>query len=352
MGDWHVERGLVLVFPTCPKKGDQIHTLKGIFFFAFLELFSMLNVSQSESNMTSAIQKQNLLRIALISTLSTVPSVIFLYINGTILFTLRSKPVFRDTCRYVLLYNLLLADTVQLAQSQVQFLLSVCRVKLVYSLCIVLSMLANLTTGISPLTLVVMPLERYVAVCFPLRHASIITIKNTAVAIIATWTVSSLNNVTRNLFLLEFENLGSVMMKDFCSDVAWFPNSLCEYYDKVYTAFVFISAGLTVIFSYAGVVIAANSASTDKASALKARKTLLLHIIQLGLSLSYTIYYPLLIALAGSVKRVVFVWVQRVFYVFIIILPRCLTSLIYGLRDKTIRPVLLQHLCCKRKSLI
>ncbi|XP_015257797.1 PREDICTED: olfactory receptor 2AK2-like [Cyprinodon variegatus] len=309
-------------------------------------------MSSSQFNNTIEQQYSNSLEIFVFSLLSTVPACLFLFINGTLMFSLRSKPVLRYTCRYILLYNLLVADTAQLVVTQVLSLLAISRVKLTYGVCGTITTIANLTSGISPLILVVMSLERYVAVCYPLRHASIITIKNTAVAIIATWTVSSLNNVTRNLFLLEFENLGSVMMKDFCSDVAWFPNSLCEYYDKVYTAFVFISAGLTVIFSYAGVVIAANSASTDKASALKARKTLLLHIIQLGLSLSYTIYYPLLIALAGSVKRVVFVWVQRVFYVFIIILPRCLTSLIYGLRDKTIRPVLLQHLCCKRKSLI
>ncbi|XP_035999391.1 odorant receptor 131-2-like [Fundulus heteroclitus] len=184
--------------------------------------FSMLNASQSESNMTAVTESQNLLRVVLISTLSTVPSVIFLYINGTILFTLRSKAVFRDTCRYVLLYNLLLADTVQLAQSQVQFLLSVCRVKLAYSLCTVLSMLANLTTGISPLTLVVMPLERYVAVCFPLRHSAIITIRNTTVAVVAIWAVSSLNNLTRVLLFVDFtlDRMEIWHMKDLCSNLA------------------------------------------------------------------------------------------------------------------------------------
>uniref|UniRef100_A0A3Q2D5D7 G-protein coupled receptors family 1 profile domain-containing protein n=1 Tax=Cyprinodon variegatus TaxID=28743 RepID=A0A3Q2D5D7_CYPVA len=349
MGDWHVERGLVLVFPTCPKKGDQIHTLKGIFFFAFLELFSMLNVSQSESNMTSAIQKQNLLRIALISTLSTVPSVIFLYINGTILFTLRSKPVFRDTCRYVLLYNLLLADTVQLAQSQVQFLLSVCRVKLVYSLCIVLSMLANLTTGISPLTLVVMPLERYVAVCFPLRHAAIVTIRNTGLALLLVWTISSLHNMCRVFLLLDFPfvDLESLQMRDLCSDLTMLLGSKSKAYDNVFNGFLFVSAALVIISSYIGVIIAARSASTGKTSALKARNTLMLHLVQLCLSLSSTIYNPMLIALLRILQYAVFIRLHKFLYVLIILFPRCLSSLIYGLRDQTIRPVLLGYLCCR-----
>ncbi|XP_015257793.1 PREDICTED: olfactory receptor 4N2-like [Cyprinodon variegatus] len=311
----------------------------------------MLNVSQSESNMTSAFLNQNLLRIALISTLSTVPSVIFLYINGTILFTLRSKPVFRDTCRYILLYNLLLADTFQLAQSQVQFLLSVCRVKLVYSLCIVLSMLANLTTGISPLTLVVMPLERYVAVCFPLRHSSIVTIRNTTAVIIVIWAVSSVNNLTRVFLFLEFssEKMEIWQIKDLCSNIALVLGALTAEYDRAYTCAVFVSAGVAATFSYVGVIIAARSASTDKALARKARYTLLLNLVQLGLSLSSTINNPLLIALSKVLTRVAFLWIQNVFYVCLIIFPRCLSSLIYGLRDQTIRPVLLYYLCCRPK---
>uniref|UniRef100_A0A3B3WC93 G-protein coupled receptors family 1 profile domain-containing protein n=2 Tax=Poecilia mexicana TaxID=48701 RepID=A0A3B3WC93_9TELE len=312
-------------------------------------LCCMFNVSQSESNITAS-QNQDLLRIALISTLSTVPSFVFLYINGTILFTLRSKPVFRDTCRYILLYNLLLADTVQLAQSQMQFLLSVCRVKLAYSLCTVLSMLANLTTGISPLTLVVMPLERYVAVCYPLRHSSIITVRNTTVVIIAIWAVSSLNNLTRVLFLeFSLEKMESWEVEDVCSNFALVLGAVTAEYDRAYTCVVFVSAGVATTFSYVSVIIAARSASTDKALAHKARNTLLLHLVQLGLSLSSTINNPLIVALSKVLTRVAFLWVQSVFYVCFIIFPRCLSSLIYGLRDQTIRPALLYYLCCRMK---
>ncbi|XP_043997430.1 odorant receptor 131-2-like [Gambusia affinis] len=252
---------------------------------------------------------------------------------------------------YVLLYNLLVSDSAQLSVTQVLFLLALCRVRLTYAVCGTITTVANLTSGISLLTLVIMSLERFVAVCYPLRHASIITIKNTAVAIVAVCAVSSLNNVTRSLFLIEYpyETFGKVLMKDYCTYVGWIPNSLSDYYDKAYNAVVFVSAGLTVISSYTGVVIAARAASADKASALKARKTLLLHLVQLFLSLSYTLYYPLLSALAKIVRRIVFVWVREVIYVLFIILPRCLTSLIYGLRDQTIRPVLLHYLFCRWK---
>ncbi|XP_015227286.1 PREDICTED: olfactory receptor 52J3-like [Cyprinodon variegatus] len=311
----------------------------------------MLNESQSLSNMTSVSENQELFRLILVGTLSTVPSVIFLYINGTILFTLRSKAVFRDTSRYILLYNLLLTDTLQLAQSQIHFLISICKVKMAYSICIVLNFLANLTTGISPLTLVVMPLERYVAVCFPLRHCSIITIRNTNAIIIAIWAVSSLNNLTHVFWFLKSssEKMEIWKLKDLCSNIALVIGALTSAYDRAYTSVVFVSAGVAAAFSYVGVIKAARSASTDKALANKARHTLLLNLIQLGLSLSSTIYNPLMLAVSKVLTRVAFSWVRNIFYVCFIIFPRCLSSLIYGLRDQTIRPVLLYYLCCSPK---
>ncbi|KAM8741035.1 odorant receptor 131-2-like [Acanthopagrus schlegelii] len=201
--------------------------------------------NQSQTNSTGGLQYQGLLERVMFSILTTVPCCVFLYINGTMLFTLRSKSVFRDTSRYILLYNLLLADTVLLVHGQVMYILAASKVTLTYPVCGVFTMLANLTTEISPLTLVVMSLERYVAVCYPLRHASIITIRNTGAAIILVWTFT------------------------------------------------------------------ARSASTDKASARKVRNTLLLHLVQLGLSLSSTIHNPMLTAISKVLNRVLLVLTVR-----------------------------------------
>uniref|UniRef100_A0A087YRG6 G-protein coupled receptors family 1 profile domain-containing protein n=1 Tax=Poecilia formosa TaxID=48698 RepID=A0A087YRG6_POEFO len=306
----------------------------------------------SQTNISVELQYQEFLERVITFTLCTIPSCVFLFINGTMLFTLRSKSVFRDTCRYILLFNLLIADTAQLAVCQVLFLLSVCRITLTYPVCGMLTVFANITNNmISPLTLVVMPLERYVAVCYPLRHSSIITVRNTTVVIIAIWAVSSLNNLTRVLMFLEFslEKMESWEVEDVCSNFALVLGAVTAEYDRAYTCVVFVSAGVATTFSYVSVIIAARSASTDKALAHKARNTLLLHLVQLGLSLSSTIYNPLIVALSQILTRVAFLWVVSVFYVCFIIFPRCLSSLIYGLRDQTIRPALLYYLCCRMK---
>ncbi|XP_041863725.1 odorant receptor 131-2-like [Melanotaenia boesemani] len=303
--------------------------------------------NQTQTNTTVGIQRQGLAGLVLFSLLTTLPCCICLFINGIMLFTLRSKPVFRETSRYILLFNLLFADTVQLAQSQIMYLLSAAGVKLLYTVCCVLTALNNLSHIISPLTLVVMCLERYVAVCYPLRHAAIITIKNTVVVICVVWALSSLNFLTQlNLMLKDhFKDLQHLMMTDFCGKDNLLFDPVSQLYDKASTYFLFALAGVTVTFSYVGIIVAAKSASTDKASAKRARKTLLLHLVQLGLSMSSTIHSSLLIVVSTNLDRASAVIIQILLYICLIIVPKCLSSLIYGFRDQTIRPVLMLHLC-------
>ncbi|XP_073335032.1 odorant receptor 131-2-like [Pagrus major] len=308
----------------------------------------MSYTDQSQMNVTVGVQYHGLLGLLFFSTVTTVLCCAFLFINGTLIFTLRSKSVFCETSRYILLYNLLFADTVLLALSQLLFILAACRITLTYPVCGVLTLFSNLTSEISPLTLVVMSLERYVAVCYPLRHATIITIRNTGVAISVVWAFSSLNVLTRLLLLIHFP-FEDLRMKNFCSKVAMFPGPISDLYDKAYTCFLFVLAGVAVISSYIAVMVAAKSASEDRASAQKARNTLLLHLVQLGLSLSSTIHNPMLIAISKNATRMEQAHIQVILYVCVSLLPRCLSSLVYGIRDPTIRPVLMYHLCCRMK---
>ncbi|TKS83399.1 Olfactory receptor-like protein I9 [Collichthys lucidus] len=314
----------------------------------------MLYANQSQTlNITTKQQYQGLLERVVFSTLIGMPCCLCLFINGTMLFTLRSKAVFRETSRYILLYNLLFADTVLLGVTQLMYIMAVCRIFPTYPVCGVLAMLAGLANEISPLTLVVMCMERYVAVCYPLRCATIITVRNTAVAIIVVWAFSSLNVLIRVLLLLNFpfDQLQSLQMTDVCSDIAMLLGPMSDIYDKAYTGFVFLSAAVAVTCSYVGVMVAARSASTDKASAHKARNTVLLHLMQLGLTLLSTMHGPIIVSLSTILQRLIIVRIKNILYVFIYILPRCLSSLIYGLRDQTIRPILMYYLCCRLSHL-
>ncbi|XP_059208034.1 odorant receptor 131-2-like [Centropristis striata] len=311
----------------------------------------MTNAVESQNNITA---KQGLLESVMFATLTTVPYCVFFFINVTMLFTLRSETVFRETSRYILLFNLLFADTVQMALSQLSYLLAACTIWLTYPVCGVLTMLANLTNLISLFTLVVMSLERFVAVCYPLRHSTIITIRNTEVAIFVVWTFNSLNILIQVILLSDFpfEDLETLQMKDFCTRERMLLGPMSVVYHKTSTYFVFVSVVVVVTSSYIGVIIAARSASTNKASAQKARNTLLLHLVQVGLMILSSLYIPVAIAISKFLNRLIFLRIVNVIYVCIVIFPRCLSSLIYGIRDQTIRPVLICHLCCGLKLLI
>lgn len=111
-------------------------------------------------NVTDEQQYQGMLERLMFFALTTIPSCIFFYINVVMLFTLRSKAVFCESSRYILLFNLLFADTAHMLLSLFLYLLVACLVKLSYPVCAFLSAVTVLTTDISPLTLMVMSLER------------------------------------------------------------------------------------------------------------------------------------------------------------------------------------------------
>ncbi|XP_029957289.1 odorant receptor 131-2-like [Salarias fasciatus] len=288
------------------------------------------------SNVSVLSDDRSLLERAMIFSVTTVPCCVFLFVNCTMLFSLRSKAVFKDTCRYVLLYNLLLADTMQLVVSQVLYILAVLRLRLTYPLCGFVITLSSIIMRISPLTLVVMSFDRYVAVCYPLRHATIVTMGKTRGAICVIWAISSVN-VFSHISLLRvnpFEGLNSLQMEHVCSMENMLLSPVAAMFDQVYEFTVFISAGVSISFSYIGVLVAARSASTDKVSARKAHKTLLLQPGPAGPDPVSTIVKPVIIHISQAID-------------IITLVPKCLSPLIYGLGDQTIRPVLLHHLFCQ-----
>ncbi|KAM4620410.1 odorant receptor 131-2-like [Polymixia lowei] len=308
------------------------------------------NVSvQPQGNVSASGQYEVEVVKGLYGFLTVSPCLVFLYVNGVMLYTLRSKPVFRETSRYLLLYNLLFADTSQLALGQLLYILATARVYMTRSLCAAITMLAILTTDISPFNLAVMSLERYVAVCFPLRHADVFTVRSTGVAIAVVWLTCSANTMVRFLMLVFLESRPfHQFMQNFCAKEALFRLKLFYDFDKGFMCVVFLSVGLIIVCSYIGVIAAARAASSDKESASKARKTVLLHLVQLGLSLSSTLVSTILSAVQGKVDRITIVRIHYVLFLCLVNAPRCLSCLIYGLRDQTVRPVLMKHLSLRR----
>ena len=192
-----------------------------------------------------------------------------------------------------------------------------------------------------------MSMERYVAVCFPLRHADLVTVRNTGAVIAAVWIISGLQFLIRVLILFSLKHFDfNEEMTDFCSKEAMFLAPMSSQVDKAFSGSVFTFGGLVTIFTYVGVMLAARSASMDKASASKAGKTVLLHMIQLVLILISTVYSNILTAFLKTMDRKNVVLLYNIVFVCLNLFPRCLSALIYGLRDQTIRPALMKTVFC------
>ncbi|KAJ8347785.1 hypothetical protein SKAU_G00263740 [Synaphobranchus kaupii] len=134
--------------------------------------------------------------------LSMTPCFFFLYINVVMLITLRSKAIFRETSRYILFTNMLFADSLNLALCMLMYIFAILRVYISGFVCLILVLAGGVISLISPISLAVMALERYIAICFPLRHAEITTCSRTAMAIAIVWALGSVQSLTNLIFLL------------------------------------------------------------------------------------------------------------------------------------------------------
>ncbi|XP_060791106.1 odorant receptor 131-2-like [Neoarius graeffei] len=285
---------------------------------------------------------------------STLLAIFFIYLNAVMVYTLWSKAVFKETPRYILFTHMLLNDSIQLLFTSMLFIFSLFLLKLIRVACAIIVFVSVTTFLNAPLNLAVMSLERYVAICFPLRHAEIATQKSTYIAIGVVWFIGSINVIIDLLYgaLMDSEFLTSQIS---CDRKPLFIKPWQAKVLQGFSIFYFVSVSVIILFTYINIVITARSISSNKGSAAKAHKTVLLHLIQLGLCLSSFLYNFIERAAAEVGNSALFLDLRFLNYLFVLILPRCLSPLIYGLRDDTVRPLFIYYFCFvtgKRRSTV
>uniref|UniRef100_A0A8C7WK23 G-protein coupled receptors family 1 profile domain-containing protein n=1 Tax=Oncorhynchus mykiss TaxID=8022 RepID=A0A8C7WK23_ONCMY len=273
---------------------------------------------------------------------------VFIYINLAMLFTLWSKPSFRHTARYILFAHMLFNDTIHLTITLTLYMLGNFHLFVVRVACAFMVLLSSCTFVNAPLNLAVMSLERYTAVCFPLRHSELATPRRTQLAVGLVWALGVINVLIDvcALFLTE----PSFFLSPVLCTIEHLQTAGWQQEKGVgFNAFCFVAVSLIIIYTYIAIIVTARSAS-DKTKASKAHKTVLLHLVQLGLSLSSFLYTPIESALASVGSTTIFIDLRYLNFLFLIILPRCLSPLIYGLRDDAVRPLFLHYLTCRTRK--
>ncbi|XP_063058305.1 odorant receptor 131-2-like [Engraulis encrasicolus] len=263
--------------------------------------------------------------------------VLFIYINIVMMVTLRSKPTFCSTARYILFGHMLLNDTLHLGVSLVLYLLNAFFFTLVRAACSLLVLLSATTFTVAPLNLAVMSLERYVAVCFPLHHCQLATPSRTRLAIPLIWAAGCIN-VIIDVWALFLAGPTFYQSQTVCTHEQLMVTQWQGFKALVLNILLFVSVALLLLYTYVAIFIEARSASSDKASAHKALKTVLLHAFQLGLSLM-SFLYVFLESLTSQLPFAIYNQLRFFNFFTVVILPRCLSSLVYGLRDEAFKPL-------------
>ncbi|KAM8867010.1 odorant receptor 131-2-like [Synchiropus picturatus] len=267
------------------------------------------------------------------------------YVNATFVYTFSKHQVFYTSPRYILFIHLVVNDMLQVSLSIVLFLISYTLYKINVSFCCTLVLLALFTTENTPLNLACMAVECYIAICLPLHHVRICTVRRTLVLISLIW-ATSLLSILPDLFLtLATQPTAFFSTSIFCLRTTVFPHPLIILKRDVTYSVLLVIVWVTLFYSYFMILFTAKSASRDTR---KARNTIFLHGFQLLLCM--TTYA------APQLSKLLRLWFPRhsshilfCAYIVVYILPRSISPIIYGLRDKTFRRHLLGHLLCRIK---
>ncbi|KAJ7998776.1 hypothetical protein DPEC_G00208390 [Dallia pectoralis] len=272
-------------------------------------------------------------------------------INSSVIATFFKNRVFYENPRYILFIHMVINDAIQLTITVILFLLSYIVYTINVSLCCTFMLLAIFTTRTTPLGLASMALERYVAICKPLRHPQICTVRHTYILIGFIWFICVGPDISDLFVTLATEPLSFFYSNVFCLRQYIFKNPILTYKGQVIDIIYFSCVFLTLVYTYLQIMFAARAVSSEQKSAQRARNTILIHGGQLLLCmLSY---------ISPSVEKniqIVFpgytVEIRFANYVIVYIFPRYLSPLIYGVRDKTFRKYLRNYFLCERYKVV
>ncbi|XP_061584248.1 odorant receptor 131-2-like [Cololabis saira] len=271
------------------------------------------------------------------------------YINGTLVHTFRKHQIFYTNPRYILYIHLVLNDMIQLTVSISLFVFSYVFYKINASFCCLMVIFGAITTINTPLNLAVMAVECYIAICFPLQHSKLCTIKRTYILIGCIWALNA-GSVMPDVFItLATEPVGLFYSDIFCQMENLFRHPVISEKRDVSYLIYLTSVWLTLLFTYFKIFFAAKVANSVDGNFKKARNTILLHGFQLLLSMVTYLFHILQKALIQWFPKH-FLEILFVCYIIIQVLPRFISPIVYGLRDSTFKTHLRKYLLCTMRA--
>ncbi|KAM7421859.1 hypothetical protein PAMA_010085 [Pampus argenteus] len=298
----------------------------------------------SSSNVTVVLQYRDFFAKAVAKNVIVVVLGISInYINASLIYTFHKHQIFYTNPRYILFIHLVINDMILVTLTITLFVISYTLYKINVSICCVFVLMAVFTSENTPLNLACMAVECYIAICLPLRHIQICTVKRTLMLIGLIWMTSLLSGLPDLFITLATQPPDFFHSRVFCLRGTAFPHPLIvKKRDITYLVFLGI-VFITILYTYFKILFTAKAANKD---AKKARNTILLHGFQLLLCMT-TYATP-------QLKDALQQWFPKnnadflfAIYIIVQILPRSISPIIYGIRDNTFRKYLKRYLLCK-----
>ncbi|XP_039641340.1 odorant receptor 131-2-like [Perca fluviatilis] len=260
---------------------------------------------------------------------------IFLCINFLLIVTFLKKESLHTTARYMLFATSILSDSFILFMSDILLIFNYFEITMNVWSCIIISVVALLYSTVTPVTLTAMTLERYVAICMPLRHGELCSSRSTMHCILIIHGLSSVPCIVVLSTFFASASLRFYKQYSICSVEIFI---LYRWQDHIRSAvyqFYFLIMCITIIFCYVKIMKVAKSASGEnRKSNWKGLRTVILHGFQLMLCL-IQLWCPFIETSILQISLRLFIDVRYTNYILFSLAPRCLSPLIYGLRDET-----------------
>lgn len=258
---------------------------------------------------------------------------VFLCINFLLIVTFSMRPFFYTTMRYILFAVTLVSDSVFLLLTNFLLILSYFNFAIQMWVCVILYVVLALYSFVTPVTLTAMTLERYVAICMPLRHSELCSTRSALHCILIIHGVSSLPCIVVLSIVFAFASHSFYTQVKICSVERFILHQWQSHLRSAVSQAYFLIMCVLILFSYVKVMKVAQAASgQNKKSTWKGLRTVILHALQLLLCL-IQLWCPLIESALFQIDYMLFVNVRYFNYLTFILAPRSLSPLIYGLRD-------------------
>ncbi|XP_075190117.1 odorant receptor 131-2-like [Anomaloglossus baeobatrachus] len=254
---------------------------------------------------------------------------VFLCFGSIILYVFFTSPHIQENARYVLFIHMLLNDTLMLFVITFLSVMAYQSILIPMPICYAFFTCAASAFRVTSYNLAIMSLERYFAICHPLRHAELCNVHMSFWAIGVMWILGLTPQFLDFIVLCYSMPKGFFSISLKCRSANFTFNSFQGIIRSVAENSTMVLVALVILYTYVRVMVVARKIGSGKSSAFKAEKTVLLHALQLGLSMmSFTS------AFTNVYFTKYFFFLPITNHFFFLHIPRIISPLIYGLRDE------------------